>query len=405
MTLELSLIDGSASAPHVPAKAFAHTAGATKPKILIVGEAFGENEELYRQPFVGESGKELFRMLGEALADVEPELHSSICADMKYGFAWLGRRNEWFEAAGIALTNVLALRPPNNNLETLCGNKKEVGGEAYLYPPLTKGKYLLPEYLSELDRLGEEIETLRPNLLLALGNTACWALLRATNISSIRGSIARSAADTPGNGVKVLPSYHPAGVLRQWAWRPIAVADFIKARREAEFPEIKRPERHILINPTLSQITDWFNIVWMSGTQWGIPTLVAADTETEAGQITCISFASSASEAIVIPIWDKTKPGWSYWTEEEEIQVWNEIQSFVENPEIELLWQNGMYDYQYCLPMKLRVHRSTHDTMLLHHSLYPELNKGLGFLGSLYTNEASWKLMRRAKADTEKRDE
>jgi hypothetical protein len=43
--------------------------------------------------------------------------------------------------------------------------------------------------------------------------------------------------------------------------------------------------------------------------------------------------------------------------------------------------------------------------MMLHHSLYPEMKKSLGFLGSIYTDEASWKLMRQEKTDTEKRDE
>ena len=42
--------------------------------------------------------------------------------------------------------------------------------------------------------------------------------------------------------------------------------------------------------------------------------------------------------------------------------------------------------------------------MLLHHSLFPELQKGLGFLGSIYTNEASWKLMR-GQDDSNKKDE
>jgi hypothetical protein len=46
----------------------------------------------------------------------------------------------------------------------------------------------------------------------------------------------------------------------------------------------------------------------------------------------------------------------------------------------------------------------TADTMLLHHSMYPELPKSLGFLGSIYTNEAAWKLMRR-DAEELKRDE
>ena len=33
--------------------------------------------------------------------------------------------------------------------------------------------------------------------------------------------------------------------------------------------------------------------------------------------------------------------------------------------------------------------------MLVHHALYPELNKGLGFLGSIYMNEPAWKHLRR----------
>jgi hypothetical protein len=40
------------------------------------------------------------------------------------------------------------------------------------------------------------------------------------------------------------------------------------------------------------------------------------------------------------------------------------------------------------------------DTMLLHHAMQPEMEKGLGFLASVYTDEASWKFMRKgAKHD------
>ena len=43
--------------------------------------------------------------------------------------------------------------------------------------------------------------------------------------------------------------------------------------------------------------------------------------------------------------------------------------------------------------------------MLAHHSLYSELQKGLGFLGSIYTNYPSWKSMRTFKREEQlKRD-
>jgi len=43
--------------------------------------------------------------------------------------------------------------------------------------------------------------------------------------------------------------------------------------------------------------------------------------------------------------------------------------------------------------------------MLLHHALQPESLKGLGYLGSIYTNEHNWKIMRDRVTKTIKRDD
>lgn len=390
-----------------PLPPFAATAGPRKARVVLVGEAWGEGEVSCRQPFVGESGKELWRMLGEAWPEVEPELHLAASKMHRYGYAWVRERKDWLDAAGAAFTNVLALRPPGNNLEALCGTKAEVGGNSYLLPPLTKGKYLRREFLPELDRLFVELAELRPNLVVALGNTACWALLRATNIGSIRGAITNSAPGCVGSteldaieSYKVLPTYHPAGVLRQWAWRPIVVADLMKAHRESAYAEIRRPERTVLIDPTIEEVE-----AWTAETLRGRWRRLSPDIETFGGQIKCIGFARSISEAIVIPFMDKRKPGWSYWpTIGQEQRAWRCVQRLLECS-IDKVGQNFLYDLQYICKLGLRPRALKDDTMLLHHSLFPEMQKGLGFLGSIYTNEASWKLMRRQKADTEKRDE
>jgi uracil-DNA glycosylase len=390
----------AAPAAHTPLPPFAATAGPRKAKIVLLGEAWGEGEVSCRQPFVGESGKELWRMLGEAWPEAEPDLHRKATQMHKYGYAWVKDRAQWLEAVGVAFTNVLALRPPGNNLEALCGTKQEVGGTGYILPPITKGKYLRPEYLPELDRLSMEIRTMRPNLLIACGNTACWALLQATNIGSIRGAITSSTPSGPGSGIKCLPTYHPAGVLRQWAWRPIVVADLMKAQREAQFPEIRRPERTVLVDPTIEEVEKWTRETLQG--QWF---RLAPDIETFGGQIKCIGFARSRAEALVVPFIDKRKKGWSYWpTAQEELRAWKCVEQLLASG-LDKVGQNFLYDLQYICRLGLRPKRLKDDTMLLHHSLFPELQKGLGFLGSIYTNEASWKLMRRQKADTEKRDE
>lgn len=380
---------------------FAHISGPRPCKLLLLGEAWGESEDTIQRPFAGESGKLLWEMLGEAMPQEHPELHREASAMFRYGLAWVRKRDAWLEASGVAMTNVLAFRPPGNKLEALCCDKK-TSGPGYPYSPAAKGKYLPLDYLPELERLREEITGFRPNLILALGNTAAWALLNATNVGSIRGAITESstqAAGTPnGPPVKVLCTYHPAAVLRSWSWRPIVVADLMKAHREAQFPEIRRPQRAILINPTLAELETWVRETLASPPPW-----LSCDIETGGGMIKCIGFAGARGEAIVVPFCDP-KTWASYWPHGEELRAWQLVKELLES-DIPKLGQNFVYDLMYLMKTGIKPKNCTADTMLLHHSHFPEMQKGLGFLSSIYTNEFAYKLMRSVKPDTEKRDE
>ncbi len=391
---------------HQPLPAFAATEGAAKPRIVLLGEAWGADEDSYKRPFVGAAGRELFQLLGEAMPQVEPELHARIAAKLRYGDVWLRYRREWLEAAGIAITNVLAFRPPGNSIDALCVKKGELAQpRSYPVPEMSRGKYLGEQFLGELDRLREELTQWQPNLVVALGGTASWALLHTSAIGSVRGVSTQAVALVPGQ--KVLPTYHPAAILRQWQLRPIALADLIKAQGESKFPEIRRPARRILVNPTLEQVRNWTEeTLALAQAALAPPLLLSADIETAFRQITCIGFARAIDSALVIPFVDKSRPGWNYWNSADaERGAWDCVERLLTSPHVEVLGQNFMYDMQYINPLGISVARVRHDTMLLHHSMYPELQKGLGFLGSCYTNESSWKMLRRFKPDSEKRDE
>lgn len=405
---------------HEALEPFAFTAGPRSAKLVFVGEAHGAQEAnsmsvgpWYRPvPLCGAAGAEFQRMLHQAWPEVEPQLASEIERALASAFTtdergalvlvdstWLALREQWLAAAGVLLTNVFAFRPRDNRLEDICCKRQELPHD-YQWPPLlpksTSGSFVRPEYLPEVDRLYDELASARPNLSVALGNTACWALLRQTAIGSLRGAVAEGV-----RGGKVLPTYHPAGVLRQWAWRPIVIADLMKARREAEFAEIRRPERKILINPSLWEVHQW-----IKDSLTMAPAALAVDIETHRGQIVCIGFARSRGEALVVPFIDRARPGWRYWTEGDELAAWLAVGELLHS-EVPKVFQNGVYDLQYLLAMGFRPKACLEDTMLLHHSLFPEMPKALGFLGSIYTAESSWKLMRRAKAkeEGEKRDE
>ena len=326
-------------------------------RIMLIGEAPGEQEELTGIPFIGYSGQELDRMLGEA------------------GI----RRSECY------LTNVLQTRPPNNKIEAFCVKKKECG---HSLPPMAQGRYLHPDLLPELERLKAEITEVRPNLIVALGNTALWATLGVSGIRRYRGAVGLS----PYGFGKILPTYHPAA-LRDWSIRPIIVADLMKAARESAFPEIRRPNRSIHINPTLEEVEQW-----STGLLAAPPPLLSIDTETKQRLISCVSFSARIDHAFVIPFLCWRKPQHSYWTLEEECIVRKLVGRVLASP-IPKLFQNGLYDIQYLRRERYKLFNIVEDTMLLHHALYPELPKSLGFLGSIHTDESAWKLMRKRGED------
>lgn len=334
-------------------------------KIALVGEAWGAEEERARAPFVGASGQELTRMLAEA------GIHRADCF----------------------LTNVFNLRPDEkNDLAAIC-SKTKVGP----LPPIKTGHYLLPKYYPELDRLVYELRGIRPNLVVCLGGTACWAVLGTTGIASIRGTIRK------GSGLyssfKVLPTYHPAAVLRDWSLRPVTVLDLAKARRESEFSEIRLPKRTVFIEPDLADL-EWFYETYLKDCQ-----SISFDIETSGNQITCIGFAPGPAFAIVIPFVDARKSGGSYWPDQRtELQAWAFVRRVLTLPQPKIA-QNGLYDINFLWTgYGIPVVNAGEDTMLLHHALQPESQKGLGFLGSVYTNESSWKLLGRKGLDTIKRD-
>lgn len=332
-------------------------------RILICGEAFGEREEQKGLPFVGPSGAML---------------------------------NSFLAAAGISradcyLTNVFNLRPAGNKLASLCGPKAEgIPG----LPPLAKGGYVSIRYKGEIDRLYSEVRAVNPNLILALGGTACWALLRNAGIKKLRGA----PIESPITGHKVLPTFHPAAVLRDFKLRPIVFSDFKKAARQAEFSEVRRKPRELWLEPTLEDLAlfDWYITE---------ADKLSVDIETWNRQITCIGFAPNDERAIVIPfVWRKEKDG-NYWrTLAEELEVWKYVRRWLTLGK-SIIGQNFLYDCNYLWARYgIPIYHVADDTMLLHHAMQPEMEKSLGFLGSIYTDEPSWKFMRQSHSTLKKED-
>jgi uracil-DNA glycosylase len=362
--------------------------------IVLLGEAQGVNEAAIGAGFVGASGIELLAQLNESgILQL-----TSVDSDYIRNFYNAGDPRQldmvWRLHPEVHRLNVFNLHPPGNNIEALCGPKEtRLPG----YPALIKGKHVRAEFQPHLTKLAEDVNALDPNLVIALGNTPLWALCGLTGISKLRGTT-RLSTHTVAD-FKVLPTYHPAAVLRQWELRAVAIIDLTKAHRESTFPDLRRPEREIWIEPTISDVRNFYanHII-------GCP-LLSVDIETAGNSITCIGFAPRPEIAIVVPFLDPRRKDRSYWTSPgDERAAWQIVREILHDRGIPKVFQNGLYDIAFLWrSMGLKTLGAAEDTMLLHHALQPESLKSLAFLGSLYTDQESWKASHKA-GRTIKRD-
>ena len=238
-----------------------------------------------------------------------------------------------------------------------------------------------PSMPPELERLQGEIEQQQPNLILALGKTAVWALCGEAAIGKVRGYPMTSTT-----GRMVLPSWHPAAVLRNYKLRPVMMMDIAKAQRLSASSHLPKQSGFIIIEPSIQEFEEFYH-------EHIVPAkAVAADIETEGGTITEVGFAVSRDAAINVPF--LKRPNKNYWSAfEEEKRAWQLVQLILETKPI--IGQNFAYDMKYLWrEMGITAPGFKDDTMLMHHALQPEMEKGLGFLGSLYTDRPRWKFMR-----------
>ncbi len=333
--------------------------------MLVVGEAWGEQEELQGLPFVGPSGwllKQVMQKVGIAPQDVSH------------------------------MTNVFNLRPERNNIESLCASKEEgVKG----YGPLAPGKYVRAEYEQELARLKEELHAYKSDLVLALGSTALWALTGNAGIAKRRGYLFETK-----DGQKCLATWHPAMVLRNYKLMPTFMMDLAKARQEMGSPHIHKTTSQLFVPSPDDRGIEELMLYYL--VRIAPAPYVVCDIETEGGTITEIGFAISSTEAVCIPFF--RRPNESYWPNAGlEAEAWRMVKQVCESKR--LVGQNFAYDMKYLWQaMGIACNNWAHDTMLMHHTLEPELEKGLGYLASMYTNRPAWKFMRQESKTDKKGD-
>lgn len=151
--------------------------GNTKADVLLLGEAPGAEEDKQGLPFVGQSGQ----LLDKVLAAVG------------------------LDRTKVYITNILPWRPPGNRTP----NTQEVA----LFRP-----YVL-----------KHISLINPKVVVCLGGTSTKALLQTTDgIMKLHGRW----TTTEGISAKIMPTFHPAYLLRSPSQKREFWRDFLLVREE-----------------------------------------------------------------------------------------------------------------------------------------------------------------------------
>ncbi|MFN0012125.1 MAG: uracil-DNA glycosylase [Phycisphaerales bacterium] len=134
-------------------------------RLMFIGEAPGADEDRIGRPFVGRAGQLLDKMI-----------------------VAMGLARE-----GVYISNVLKTRPPNNATPTL------------------------DEAARCLPYLCDEIDAIRPEAIVTLGLTATRAVLQSQEtMGRMRGQWTTFTHARTGATVPVMPTFHPAFLLRQY---------------------------------------------------------------------------------------------------------------------------------------------------------------------------------------------
>lgn len=309
--------------------------GSKNADIAIVGEAPGREEENKGKPFVGKSG----RLLNQLLSGVGIDRYDCY------------------------ITNVLKVRPPKNDIK-------------YYYD----GKSPSQDLQQAREDVKEELREVQPNVVIALGQEALRTLLGddSLRISNWRGSI----VDTEFG--KVIPTYHPAYVLRMWKYKSIMQFDLHRAFNESHTRDFERKERTLLINPSLREVRSFMEECKESE-------YLSFDIETKKTSewfIDHVGIAISPDYAMSIPFW---KDGKHYWSVEDEIEVWKLLAEVLGDKSIKKIAQNAPYDTIFLEEHHIPIYNLWMDTMVAVKLVYPEFSKSLQFIASIYTREPYYK--------------
>ena len=308
-------------------------------KIFVVGEAPGEDEDRMGQPFVGKAGKLLNQLLEQA----------------------------GINRAEVSIANVARERPPGNKITFFFEDAR-----------CTTPKPIMSRWREELK---QEIIQVKPNIVIAMGATAMWAMLGEKGMVENRGYI-QQANLVPDQ--KMIVTWHPQKVGYEWKLAFETVMDLRKAQKNSDFPGIRPDARALNAYPSAKEFIEYLKFLLFEHKD-----MIAVDLET-VGDVYAdiLGLADSPYHAVSIEMLNPNKT--PKFTTQTEHEIWYLFARILQSKEI--VMQNGLYDAAL-LMHKNHIYAKgfKYDTMIAAHCCWPEARRSLSFLSTICLDVPKWK--------------
>ncbi len=253
-----------------------------------------------------------------------------------------------------------------------------------------------------------------------------------------RGSV--MSVDLDGREVKVIPTIHPAAVLRDPNLERRSLHDWKRISEDKEFPELRLPKREHFISPTIQDVRDYVAklhddnlpvsidietprkwiiecaiqtgelwghtpkgkrklipvIEYLQGIKRGDPRIVRFKSGKKKGEaktkstmgpsyLGCVGYGNAIDFSMTVPTTIE------YWRDEAKLAEVHELLDSVHTSRLPKVMQNGMFDSTYLRWHGWGLDHWEWDTRAMHHALDCRDDHDLAYMASIYTRQPFWK--------------
>lgn len=268
------------------------------------------------------------------------------------------------------------------------GRERPPGGDYRFFFFDKKNQEPKPILTTYLASLKQELEHLRPNVVVALGAFPLWALTGEWKLSDYRGTVMESSL-VPG--MKVIPTESPYTVQRMWELNFPVIMDLRKAHRQSRFYGIAPDKRSFVTDATLPEFLDYCDFLVNDNECQYIGTdIETLNPNNHTGRI---GFAHSPEFGLSFEFVSSTGNinNRAMYDELDELRIWKAIADVANAPKRHVM-QNAPYDVSVLWKNNGVLFNNLYmDTMIAAHVLWPEAKRSLGFLASICLDVPAWK--------------